>query len=183
MSCAPDRAISVRAKVISAELNRRGVPFRVAGNDQDQHVIVRVASGTGASTLRIRVRDDFGVSYRSQLPQLGSESEGLRIISESWTPSRDKLTLSVSGIAGRQYELSAWNASQVSSVDGAALVREGDGSAKLRVAILANDGRAVGQPAQEREHSGRSNSAGPRAQTQIVLHFAAKRGREHSEKR
>ena len=153
-------AVSLRAKVLSVEMNGRGVPFRVASNGADQHVLTRVSVGSGVNTLHVRVADDFGVSYRSELPQLGSASEGLRILSESWTPSRDQLTLAVSGIPGRQYELAVWNAGQVASVDGAELARGEDASAKLHIVIPTGDRRNT-------------------SHATIVVHFAAKgRGKQ-----
>jgi glycogen debranching enzyme len=157
-------AISLRAKVLSAELGGRRVPFRVAGNEVDQHVIVRLTAAAGSSTLHIRVADDFGVSYHAELPQLGDASGGLRIISETWTPSKDQLTLSVSGLPGRDYELSLWNASQVASVDGAELARGDSDSAGLRLAM----------PAAETQKT---------AHAAIVIHFSAQRHRVRSRKK
>jgi glycogen debranching enzyme len=134
-------AVSLRAKVLSAEMARRNVTYRVANNSDDQHVVTHISVAAGTSTLRIQIADDFGVSYRSQLPQLGSASEGLRIISEAWTASKDQLTLSVSGIPGREYELSLWNANQVTSVDGAELHRGDGDSGRLRLVMPAGDSR------------------------------------------
>ena len=73
--------------------------------------------------MRLRIRDDFGLSISPVLPPLGSASQGLRVLSESWTPARDALTLEVSGAPGRQYEIGMWNAAQVASVEGAELVK------------------------------------------------------------
>jgi glycogen debranching enzyme len=134
-------AVSLRAKVLSAEMARRNVTYRVANNSDDQHVVTHTSVAPGTSTLRIQIADDFGVSYRSELPQLGSTSEGLRIISEAWTASKDQLTLSVSGIPGREYELSLWNANQVTSVDGAELHRGDGDSGRLRLVMPAGDSR------------------------------------------
>jgi hypothetical protein len=69
------------------------------------------------------VKNDFGLSLSNDLPPLGSVSRGLRVISESWNEARTQLTVELSGLPGRQYELDAWNSSQVSSVDGAALTQ------------------------------------------------------------
>src|SRR3989441_1214792 len=72
-------AVSLKAEVLGAELNERPVPFRVEANGTDQHVQVHFGVYGGPNTLRIRLRNDFGVSYTSELPALGSASEGLRI--------------------------------------------------------------------------------------------------------
>jgi glycogen debranching enzyme len=114
-------AVSPRARVLSAELNGRGAHFQAQTNDFDQHVSVRVQVTKGKSTLRIRLANDFGLSYANSLPELGSPSRGLRILSESWSATRDTLTLEVSGAAGAHYALAVWNPQQIASVDGGQL--------------------------------------------------------------
>ena len=126
-------AVSLRAKVLGAALNGRPVPFHVQANSVDQHVLVRIPVSGGANTLRIRLKDDFGVAYTSTLPAIGATSEGLRVVSETWTPARDRLTLAVSGRSGSQYRLSVWNAGQIASVAGAKLFKEPDAGAQLVV--------------------------------------------------
>jgi glycogen debranching enzyme len=126
-------AVSLRARVIGAEWSGRPIHFDVSANDQDQHVIVHLKLGSTDSTLRIRIRGDFGVDCTSQLPPLGSASQGLRILSESWSPSRDAWTLQVSGMPGAQYDLGVWNASQVASVEGAQMLKADGGQETLRI--------------------------------------------------
>ena len=116
-------AVSFRAKVLGATLNGRPVAFHVEPNAADQHVLVRISLSSGANTLHIRLKDDFGLAYDSSLPALGSTSEGLRVVSESWSTAHDRLTLSVSGRAGRTYRLSVWNPAQIVSVSGAKLAK------------------------------------------------------------
>ena len=116
-------AISLRGKVLDATFNGRPVPFHVEPNAADQHVLVRISLSSGANTLHIRLKDDFGLAYDSTLPALGSTSEGLRVVSEAWSTARDRLTLSVSGRAGRTYRLSVWNPAQIVSVSGAKLAK------------------------------------------------------------
>jgi glycogen debranching enzyme len=119
-------ALSLRARVLSAELSGHAVPFHMQNHGTDQHVITHVSVPPGTTRLRIRIANDFGVSYQPELPQLGSPSEGLRILSESWSDSNDQLTLSISGSPETDYEFSVSNPREVSFVDGAELVREGD---------------------------------------------------------
>jgi hypothetical protein len=120
-------SLSLRAHVLSAEVGGHAVPFHMQSHGTDQHVLTHISvPASGATKLRIRIANDFGVSYQPELPQLGSPSEGLRILSESWTDAKDELTLSISGSPDRDYELSVSNPREVSSVDGAELVREGD---------------------------------------------------------
>lgn len=118
-------ALSLRARSISAEVNGHRLSPQIETNDLDQHAAVRTSLTKGKSTLRIRMQDDFGISYSNSLPALGNPSHGLRVISESWTAPHDVLTLDVAGFAGARYELAIWNPGQIASVDGAEL-KHGD---------------------------------------------------------
>lgn len=131
-------AVSLRAKVLGVTLNGRPVPFDVEPNAADQHILVRIPLSAGANTLRIRLKDDFDLAYDSTLPALGSVSEGLRTLSETWSPSRDRLTLAVSGRAGRAYRFSVWNPALVVSVSGAKLAKGSGGHGDLVVEFPAN---------------------------------------------
>ena len=131
-------AVSLRAQISGVEMNGRPVPFQIKTSDVDQHVTVRFPVAAGENALRIRIRNDFGLSLSLALPPLGSASQGLRVLSETWTPARDSLTLEVSGTHGRQYEVGVWNAAQVASVEGAELIRTDAESGKLKVEIPAN---------------------------------------------
>src|SRR5207253_7171238 len=97
-------ALSMRTDVVSAELNGRGLPFHITGNPSDRHVAMRFQLTQENSTVRIRLKNDFGVSFSNALPALGSASEGLRVLSETWDSTHTQLTLSLSGLAGKRYE-------------------------------------------------------------------------------
>ncbi len=112
-------AVSPRADILGATLNGRSVPFHLEAHDNDQHVIVDANLAEGTNTLKIRVRNDFALTYAGHLPALGNTSRGLRIASETWNASRDALTLETEGIAGQRYALSVWGKDQIKSVDGA----------------------------------------------------------------
>ncbi len=118
-------AVSPRAEVLSATLNGRRVLFRIEAHDSDQHVAVQTSLASGRNTLRIALRNDFAITYEPHLPTLGSASQGLRIISETWTDSRDTLTLQTEGLAGHAYELAVWGKEQIKSIDGARLTPDG----------------------------------------------------------
>jgi glycogen debranching enzyme len=132
-------AFSLRARVVSVELNGRSLPFHVAATASDQHVAIRFPLTETTSTVRIRLKNDFGVSLSNALPALGSASHGVRVLSETWNPARTQLTLSLSGLAGKTYELSIWNPSQVASVQGAKLGAAGQDLAKLVVEFPSAD--------------------------------------------
>src|SRR5262249_11984409 len=109
-------AFSLRAETGTAELNGKNVAVRAMPNTEDQHAQIRFSAPSGNSTLRIRVRNDFGIAYDSQLPKLGARSSGLRLLSESWSASRDTFTLDVAGMNGAEYELAVWNPAQTATV-------------------------------------------------------------------
>ncbi|GAC1700593.1 MAG: hypothetical protein NVS9B4_02260 [Candidatus Acidiferrum sp.] len=138
-------AVSLRAKVLGVEFNGKPIPFRVQANTIDQHVIVRIAAAGGENSLRIRIENDFGLGYDGTLPELGATSRGLRILSETWTPTWDKLTIQASGFAGSRYELSVWNPGQVGSVNGARLEKTADGKTKLVLEFPNNDAVSVSE--------------------------------------
>jgi glycogen debranching enzyme len=147
-------ALSLRAEILGAELNRRSLPVHSEANSQDQHASVQFRTGSGSETLKIRVRNDFGLSVSSELPPLGRESRGLRVTSETWSRSRDKLTLEVSGASGAVYTLAVWNPGQVGTVQGAELLTDSQGQSGLRVAI--------------------PEGTAPHRHAQIVIQFASK---------
>jgi len=127
-------ALSPRAEVVSAAMDGQRVSFRTNGNENDQHVKIQAQLRSGEHQLRIRLRNDFGVGAANSLPALGSRSQGIRVISQTWSPNHDSLTLEVAGIAGASYELSLWNPEQLSSVEGAKLLDR-----KLLVQIPASE--------------------------------------------
>jgi len=130
-------ALSLRARVLGVELNGKPAEFHVAANETDQHVLLHLPLSARANIIRIRVKNDFGVVYRSTLPMLGETSQGLRILSESWSPARDALTLEVAGVPGASYDLALWNPKQVVSVDGAKLMGDGKLGSIARVEFPA----------------------------------------------
>ncbi len=150
-------SMSLRAQVLGAEMNGKSLRLHVNASDVDQHVTVQFPLGSGESTLRIRVRNDFGLGLSAALPPLGNASAGLRVMSESWSPGHDSLTLNVSGAGGSRYDIAMWNAGQVASVEGAELVpaRTATESAKIQVKIPAN-------------------SSEPYPRETVVIHFTGK---------
>jgi len=131
-------AVSLRAKVLGVEFNGKPVPFHVDSNSTDQHVITRVTVSGASNSLRIRIQNDFGLSYSSTLPAIGETSQGLRILSETWTPARDRLTINASGLAGSQYKLSVWGAEQIAAVEGARISKAANGKTELILDLPKN---------------------------------------------
>jgi hypothetical protein len=119
-------ALSLRAEVTSVSLNGRPVAFKLQPNDTDQHLQVRFPIREGPSVLKVQVRHDFTVAYPSRLPAMGARSEGLRIISEHWSSSRDELTLNLEGVPAKSYELLVSSPKEIASVDGGTLRKSGE---------------------------------------------------------
>ena len=124
-------SFSLRTEVTSVEINGRRLLFKIQPNANDQHLLVPFPVEGGLNTVVIRVKNDFGLAFSNELPALGSSSRGLRVVSESWNSSRNQLTLEVSGRSGSSYELTVWNPSQITSVEGASLTK----TARLQVQI------------------------------------------------
>ncbi|MGC2139279.1 MAG: amylo-alpha-1,6-glucosidase [Candidatus Sulfotelmatobacter sp.] len=148
-------ALSLRAKITGARLNGRALPFQIEANSSDQHVTVNVPITSGPNTVEIHIKNNFELGETSTLPELGGTSHGLRVLSQSWSPKRDTLTLVLSGTGGESYELSAWNPDQISSVEGADLDKKTGTEAKVHVQIPASP-----------------PGSDPRAT--VVFHFAAR---------
>jgi glycogen debranching enzyme len=133
-----DPAISLRAAVMSAELNGQHIAAQAKPNSEDQHLALQFPVKND-STLQIRLRNDFAVTATSDLPPLGSGSQGMRIVSESWSAKRDTFTISVSGLAGGEYELAVWNAAEIRSIDGGELIKNDQGQTRVRILFPANE--------------------------------------------
>jgi glycogen debranching enzyme len=118
-------ALSKRTEVAGVELDGRTLPFKVEQHIEDQHLVVRFPVSARTSSLVVRLKNDFGLSLAIDLPSLGSASRSLRVLNESWSDTRNDLTLHVSGVAGKQYELAVWNPSQISTVNGGTLTKTG----------------------------------------------------------
>lgn len=128
-------AISLRAEVSSVELNGRPLPFHLEKNETDQHVQMRFAVYGGTNALRIRLRNDFGVAYSAVLPQLGRKSEGLRILSETWSEANNRLILELEGTPGALYSLAYFRGEELSSVEGATRSPSNGGSGHFTVTL------------------------------------------------
>jgi glycogen debranching enzyme len=134
-NCALDfaPALSLHAKVLGADVNGHAVAVHVDENSEDQHAVVRLPLQNAATVVRLRVRDDFGLALHSGLPSLGSSSQGLRVISESWSRDRSTLTLETMGAPGQNYSFAVWGAAQITSVQGGEVKRNDRGETTLLV--------------------------------------------------
>ena len=124
-------ALSMRADVVSVELNGRSLPFKMEANRSDKHVSVRFSVSGGPNNLVIRLKNNFGLTFSGELPPLGSASRGLRVVSENWNTSKNQYTLEVEGRPGFEYVMNVRNGSQVSEVEGGKLTKTGNLQLKM----------------------------------------------------
>ena len=120
-------AVSLRASVLSAEWNGKPIPFKLTPSTQDQHVDVVLPATKTPGTLRIRLKNDFSLTYNNDLPALGTTSQDLRILAESWNSARTQLTITVAGVPGKHYVVPVRGASQIASLTGARMLRDAAG--------------------------------------------------------
>jgi glycogen debranching enzyme len=162
-------AISLRAHVASVTLgpnaSRRAIPFHVTATDDDQHVEIQT-KGSSRAVITILLRDNIGVAYDSTLPPLGSPSEGLRIVSQAWSASRDSLTLDVAGKVGSNYELGVFDngKSLIAGQSALASVEGGD-------RVTSTQGEKKGE--EKIKIAFPEENSGDYAHRKIVLHFAS----------
>jgi hypothetical protein len=116
---------------------------------------MNIPTAGGRDAVEIQVKNNFELSESSTLPPLGSTSHGLRVVSESWSPNRDALTLQLSGAPGESYKLTAWDPGQIASVEGAEFEKSSGQKAQVRVQLPAA-------------------APGTDPQATVVFHFAKK---------
>jgi hypothetical protein len=164
-------AISLRAHVASVTsgptASRRAIPFHVTANDADQHVEIQT-KGSSKSVITISLRDNIGVAYDSTLPPLGNTSQGLRVLSQTWSAGHDSLTLDVAGKAGCDYELGVFdNGKSLMQAQGAlASVEGGDRVASTNGSEKGEEKIKIAFPAE---------NSGDYLHRKIVLHFSNSR--------
>jgi len=101
--------LSLRAKVLDAEVNGRKVSPHISANENDQHATLTVAITSDKTTLHLRVANNFAIAYPHTPPADGAASSALKIVSEQWNPAHDELQLHLEGISGMNYELPIFN--------------------------------------------------------------------------
>jgi GH15 family glucan-1,4-alpha-glucosidase len=131
----PNSALNVRV-----EVNGRQQSFDQILSAEHHHASMKIALKEGKNVVRVRMANDFGLSYASRLPELGSESEELRILSEEMSDLAAPMELELEGRAGATYELGVWNPALIDAVEGAELTTDANGGGKLRVHFAGNAG-------------------------------------------
>ncbi len=107
---------------------------------EHHHLRIKAALIEGKNVVRIPVTNDFGMSYAFRLPELGSASSDLRILSVKMEDVTAPMELETEGRAGAEYDLAVWNPEMIESVEGAELVKDSAGGAKLRIHFQGSAG-------------------------------------------
>ncbi len=126
-------ALANSTLVRRVEVNGRVQSFDQQMSAEHHHLKIKFALKEGKNVVRIPVTNDFGVSNAFRLPELGSESSDLRILSEEMGDVTSPMVLETTGRAGAAYDLAVWNPGLIESVQGAELVKDASGGAKLRI--------------------------------------------------
>jgi glycogen debranching enzyme len=138
-------ALANSALVGRVEVNGRPTTYDQQISAEHHHLRIKVELKEGRNVIRIPVTNDFGVSYAFRLPELGSASSDLRILSEKMEDVTAPMELVVEGRAGATHELSVWNPGMIVSAEGAELVKDAVGSAKLRIHFEGTAGQSYTQ--------------------------------------
>jgi glycogen debranching enzyme len=161
-------AISLRAHVASVTsgptASRRAIPFHVTANDDDQHVEFEV-KGSSKNVITILLHDNVGVSYDSTLPPLGSTSQGMLILSQTWSAAHDTLTLDVAGRPACNYELGVFDNGK-SLMQGQSALTSVEGGDRMKSKLGDQERINIAFP---------EGNSGDYAHRKIVLHFSGSR--------
>ena len=118
-------SVSPHAKVSGVDVNGHAAKFQVQKTPYDQHIAVNVPL-TSATAVRIRIKNDFTLFIRQELPPIGEASSNLKVVNETWSSGNDTVTYELAGLSGRTYEMGVRG--PVVSVDGAEFLRREKGN-------------------------------------------------------
>ena len=135
-----DPALANSALNVRVDVNGRQQSFDQNISAQHHHAKIKTALKEGKNVIHLRMANDFGLSYASRLPELGSESMDLRIIAEEMGDMTAPMELEMAGRAGTTYELAVWNAALIESVEGGELLKNSASIGKLRIRFVGNAG-------------------------------------------
>jgi GH15 family glucan-1,4-alpha-glucosidase len=133
-------ALANTALVGRVSVNGRPTTYDQRMLTEHHHLRIKVALKEGKNVVHIPVANDFGVSYAFRLPELGSASSDLRIVSANMEDVTAPMELVTAGRAGATYDLAVWNPSMIESVRGAELVKDASGGTNVRIHFEEKDG-------------------------------------------
>jgi hypothetical protein len=126
-------ALANTALVGRVSVNGRPTTYDQRMLTEHHHLRIKVALKEGKNVVHIPVANDFGVSYAFRLPEMGSASSDLRILSANLEDVGAPMELVTAGRAGATYDLAVWNSSMIESVRGAEMVKDASGGMNLRI--------------------------------------------------
>jgi hypothetical protein len=130
-------AVSLRAKVVEATVGGNKVLPSISPNENDQHATVSASIASDTTTIHLRVTGDFGIAYPFVAPADGAVSSNLKIVSEAWNDTHDKLQLQVAGVGGARYVVPVFNAPSGIAVEGA-VITKGESGLALEVSFAGS---------------------------------------------
>jgi glycogen debranching enzyme len=133
-------ALANTALVGRVNVNGRPTTYDQRMLAEHHHLRIKVVLKEGKNVVHIPVANDFGVSYALRLPELGSASSDLRILSANVEDVTAPMELVTAGRAGATYDLAVWNPSMIESVRGAELVSNESGGTNLRIHFEGKEG-------------------------------------------
>lgn len=138
-------AVSLRTEITSLEVNGRRTAFTLDPSSEDQHPRAEIKLADGASTTRavFHLRNDFGLTQNTTLPALGSSSQALNVVAQSWNAARDALTIDLASAGSGNYRLIVWNPAQIQHVEGATLSAAGAETGTLSITVPAHAENAM----------------------------------------
>jgi hypothetical protein len=131
-------AVSLRARVLAADVDGRKITPKIAANDSDQHATIAVPITADKTTIHLRVAGNFAIGYTYSAPADGAASTALKVVSEHWNASNDELVVQVAGVNGKTYELPVFNVPSGIGVTGAEFTKPPSGLA-LEIAFPPGD--------------------------------------------
>lgn len=128
-------AYSRYTSVSTATLQHAPVQWTRHSYGVDWHPTIEATIPTAGAMLQITHRQLFGVEVPAPPPQLAESSSNLKLLSKTWSNDNKSLQITVSGLAGHTYELSAVGLEYASQITGG--VREGN---SIRVTLPVGTG-------------------------------------------
>ncbi|HSR52611.1 MAG TPA: GH116 family glycosyl hydrolase [Acidobacteriota bacterium] len=90
----------------------------------EQLVMMQRQIQPGRNSIEISYGNDFRYSFEAGLPALGRPSSNLKVLSEQWSGDASRVTLTVSGLGGRRYQIRLHGTAEIESASGAELSQD-----------------------------------------------------------
>ncbi len=112
-------AYSLYTNVTDASANAEPTKFTRRQTAADWHPEIETAVLNTGSTIVLKHDHLFGIDILTDPPRLGEPSHNLKFISENWENNNKRVTLILSGLAGKTYDFGVTGAENVIAAAGA----------------------------------------------------------------